>query len=71
MAYWLYWRIYELKIGDTDFQRTFGTASSLDAEFGNILRLLVSLGMLDRINGEYHVTRSGAYWVHRLQNEYS
>ncbi len=71
MAYWLYWRVYELKIPDSDFRAVFGADASLDAEFGRLLRPLVWARMLERIPGGYRVTRSGAYWIHRLQNEYS
>lgn len=71
MAYWLYWRIYELKASNMDFQEVFGEQVSLGTEFGRLLRPLVALGLLNRSNGGYHVTKSGAYWIHRLQNEYS
>jgi oxygen-independent coproporphyrinogen-3 oxidase len=71
MAYWLYWRIYELKICNRDFQSVFGEDASLGAEFGQLLHPLIPLGLLERIDGGYRVTKSGAYWIHRLQNEYS
>ena len=71
MAYWLYWRIYELKISNTDFREVFGGNASLDAEFGHLLRPLIPLGLLKRTDGCYRVTKPGAYWIHRLQNEYS
>jgi len=71
MAYWLYWRIYELKIRATEFLDIFGSDSSLDAEFGSLLRPLVLMNLLNRIEDGYQVTTTGAYWIHRLQNEYS
>ena len=71
MAYWLYWRIYELKILDADFRAVFGPDASLDAEFGRLLRPLLWTRLLERVPGGYRVTRPGAYWIHRLQNEYS
>lgn len=71
MAYWLYWRIYELKISNADFRSVFGTTASLDSEFGHLLRPLIQVGLVDVANGSYCVTKSGAYWIHRLQNEYS
>lgn len=71
MAYWLYWRIYELKILNNDFQGIFGMDSTLDIEFGNLFRPLISMKLLDQITGGYQVTKAGAYWIHRLQNEYS
>jgi len=71
MAYWLYWRIYELKASSADFRSTFGANASLDAEFGHLLRPLIPMGLVTRANDTYCITKSGAYWIHRLQNEYS
>lgn len=71
MAYWLYWRVYELKILYDDFQEHFGNAFTLDSVFLNVLRPLELAGMIGKKNGGYYVTESGAYWIHRLQNEYS
>ena len=71
MAYWLYWRTYELKIMDKDFRRLFGSDVSLDHVFSLLFRPFRALGMMRRIKGGYEITRSGAYWIHRLQNEYS
>ena len=71
MAYWLYWRIYELKLSNHDFCAVFGAQASLDAEFGHLLRPLLLMGLLARTDEGYCVTKAGAYWIHRLQNEYS
>jgi len=71
MAYWLYWRVYELKIYQKDFQDLFGEGVSLDSVFSNIIRPFELAGMMERKNGGYQITDSGAYWIHRLQNEYS
>ena len=71
MAYWLYWRIYELHVSDHDFQATFGPSASLEHEFGHLLHPLVLAGLLCRTDSSYTVTTPGAYWIHRLQNEYS
>jgi coproporphyrinogen III oxidase-like Fe-S oxidoreductase len=71
MAYWLYWRIYELKISDCHFEEVFGAHSSLGSEFGQLLDLLLPFRLLERFEGGYQVTKLGAYWIHRLQNEYS
>jgi oxygen-independent coproporphyrinogen-3 oxidase len=71
MAYWLYWRIYELKIYEEDFQDLFGTALSLDTAFSGVIRPLELTGMMKKGDGEHRVTDLGAYWIHRLQNEYS
>jgi oxygen-independent coproporphyrinogen-3 oxidase len=69
MAYWLYWRVYEMKLGGADFRELFG--EDLDAVYGPLLKLLTRMGMLVRKDGSYHVTEAAAYWVHRIQNEYS
>ena len=71
MAYWLYWRIYELAIKNSGFKKIFGAKSSLETEFGYLLKPLVFLGMLKKADEDYRVTRSGAFWIHLLQNEYS
>ena len=71
MAYWLYWRVYELKVDQVDFQSIFGVEASLDKSFRKIIWPFELLGMMQRENGGYKVTDSGAYWIHRLQNEYS
>ena len=71
MAYWLYWRVYELNILASDFQSVFGADASLESTFGHLLRPLVLMRLLERATDGYHVTTPGAYWIHRLQNEYS
>lgn len=71
MAYWLYWRVYELKILNNDFQDLFGSTNTLDSVFSKVLTPFEMAGMIGKKNGGYYVTESGAYWIHRLQNEYS
>jgi oxygen-independent coproporphyrinogen-3 oxidase len=71
MAYWLYWRVYELKINQEDFQNLFGEENSIESTFSNIIKPFELAGMIEKKNGGYQVTDSGAYWIHRLQNEYS
>lgn len=71
MAYWLYWRVYELKIYQEDFQNLFGEENSIESTFSNVIKPLQLAGMMEKKNGGYQVTNSGAYWIHRLQNEYS
>jgi oxygen-independent coproporphyrinogen-3 oxidase len=71
MAYWLYWRVYELKILNSDFQSVFGVDASIERTFGHLLQPLVLMGWMERVADGYHVTTPGAYWIHRLQNEYS
>ena len=69
MAYWLYWRVYEMKISSSDFCELFG--ENLEAVYGGLLEILVRLGMMERQNGSYSVTEDAAYWIHRIQNEYA
>ncbi|MBA3035281.1 MAG: radical SAM protein [Desulfobacterium sp.] len=71
MAYWLYWRVYELKIYQKDFQNLFGEEHTIESTFSKIIKPFELAGMIDKNNGGYQVTDSGAYWIHRLQNEYS
>jgi len=44
---------------------------SLDASFSDLFNLVRLGGMMEKKNGSYQITTSGAYWIHRLQNEYS
>ncbi|MEN8251938.1 MAG: radical SAM protein, partial [Bacteroidota bacterium] len=71
MAYWLYWRIYELKICQKDFQNQFGEEHTIESTFYKVIKPFMLAGMIAKINGSYQVTDAGAYWIHRLQNEYS
>lgn len=71
MAYWLYWRAYELEISDDDFTSVFGPDVSIDRVFGRLLRPLAVMGMMRRHQKGWSITESGAYWIHRVQNEYS
>jgi len=71
MAYWLYWRVYELKIQQDEFKSLFGQEYSIESSFYNVIKPFQLAGMLKKENGGYQITNSGAYWIHRLQNEYS
>jgi oxygen-independent coproporphyrinogen-3 oxidase len=71
MGYWLYWRIYELAVRQQDFSRAFGVSASIEQQFGRLFRPLVSMGFMAQDGVDYTVTKRGAYWIHRLQNEYS
>jgi oxygen-independent coproporphyrinogen-3 oxidase len=71
MVYWLYWRLYQLRADEDEFRALFGGEASLGATFGTVLALLRGAGMLRRRNGGYDVTERGAYWIHRVQNEFS
>jgi len=71
MAYWLYWRVYELKVYQEDFQTLFGKENSIESTFSQVIKPFELAGMMEKKNDGYQVTDSGAYWIHRLQNEYS
>lgn len=71
MAYWLYWRVYELALNNDDFHELFQGDESLDGVFGNLLNLFRLFGMVEKRQSGYAITNAGAYWIHRLQNEYS
>jgi len=69
MAYWLYWRLYELTVSSAGFESMFG--ADLVAHFGKLFWLPRLLGFMRRTDSGYEVTESGAYWIHRFQNEFS
>ncbi|UCD74959.1 MAG: coproporphyrinogen III oxidase family protein [Phycisphaerales bacterium] len=71
MVYWLYWRLYELRAADRDFRALFGESASLAGTFGAMLQPFCWAGWLKRDDGEYRVTHTGAFRIHRLQNDYS
>ncbi len=69
MAYWLYWRVYEMHIPKKEFHEMF--QEHFERIFGEIILLPRVLSMARQNSDEYEITESGAYWIHRLQNEYS
>lgn len=71
MAYWLYWRAYELRINNDDFKQLFGEDENLDDYFSALFRPLRAIRMMEKLGDGYQINTSGAYWIHRLQNEYS
>lgn len=71
MAYWLYWKVYELYIEDAAFEHTFGNKKLFHSTFDELFWPLLLTGMVKKNKGAYQITKSGAYWIHCLQNEYS
>jgi hypothetical protein len=69
MAYWLYWRVYEMRIPEAGFRAYFD--QDLGDAFGAALWALTRLGMLCRHDGCYDIAEKAAYWIHRVQNEYA
>lgn len=71
MAYWLYWQAYDLFVADADFHDLFGTDRSMTRLFGPCFVPFVAAGLMKREAGGYRITAAGAFWIHRIQNEYS
>jgi oxygen-independent coproporphyrinogen-3 oxidase len=69
MAYWLYWRLYEMRVGRESFAAMFGR--NLDKRYGWLFALPRLLGLMRKGGPGYEVTDRGAYWIHRLQNSFS
>ncbi|MEI8191793.1 MAG: radical SAM protein [candidate division NC10 bacterium] len=68
-VYWLYWRAYEMEIPAQGYRELFG--GGLEEAFGPVLGALRLAGMIEEDDGCRRVTEKAAYWIHRLQNEYS
>lgn len=69
MAYWLYWRLYEMRVDSAAFGAMFGR--DLARHFGWLFAVPRMLGLMRRTEQDYQVTDRGAYWIHRLQNSFS
>ena len=69
MAYWLYWRLYELTVGRAPFASMFDR--DLGRYYGWLFVVPRLLRLMRRTREGYEVTDRGAYWIHRLQNAYS
>lgn len=69
MAYWLYWRLYEMQVGRAPFAKLFGR--DLETHYGWLFLLPRALGCMRKAAQGYEVTDRGAYWIHRLQNAFS
>ena len=71
MAYWLYWRAYELFVADADFRDLFGANRSMAKLFGPSFTPFLAARFMERQADGYRITDAGAFWIHRIQNEYS
>ncbi len=69
MAYWLYWRIYEMYINKSEFANLFNR--NFNRIYGDIFSFLKIIGFAREDKEKVSITNKGAYWVHRVQNEYS
>jgi len=69
MAYWFFWRSYDLAI-DTDlFRYLFG--QELSRPVRALLSLLKLLGLAERRGNTIHLTGTGAYLSHLIEKEYT
>ena len=71
MAYWLYWRAYELFVAEAEFSDMFGSHRSIAKMFGLSFSPFLAAGLMERNAEGYRITDAGAFWIHRIQNEYS
>jgi oxygen-independent coproporphyrinogen-3 oxidase len=69
MAYWLYWRAYEMMIPRQGFHELF--EEEIEAVYGPLMALLRRTGMARLDDDSYCLTEQSAYWIHRIQNEYA
>ena len=69
MAYWLYWRAYEMRIPRQGFREVF--EEEIETVYGRLMGLLKRTGMARLEDGSYCLTEQSAYWIHRIQNEYA
>ncbi|UCC95694.1 MAG: radical SAM protein [Candidatus Omnitrophota bacterium] len=69
MAYWLYWRIYEMYINRDEFSSLFN--KDFNKIYGDIFSFLKLIGFATEDKEKIFITGKGSYWVHRVQNEFS
>ena len=66
--FWLYWRLYETKISDTDYRKLF--KKNLKSDFSYVLKALRWLGFTERDDDSRLNTR-GTHWIHLMQNYFA
>ena len=69
MAYWFFWRAYDLAIDTSTFQSMFG--QGLPYRVRTLLSLLTLLGMTQRGGNTISFTETGAYIFHLIEKEYT
>jgi oxygen-independent coproporphyrinogen-3 oxidase len=69
MVYYLFWTAYSTRVRAADFERFFGVP--LKKSYGTELALAKALGYLKEENGEYRMTRKGAFYYHYYENYYT
>jgi coproporphyrinogen III oxidase-like Fe-S oxidoreductase len=69
IAYWLFWRSYDLAIDNDRFKATF--ARGLPSHIKGLLSLLGVLGAARREGDNFYLTEMGAYLFHLIEKEYT
>jgi oxygen-independent coproporphyrinogen-3 oxidase len=69
MAYWFFWRAYDLAINTSTFRSIFG--QNLPYRVRVLLSLLEFLGMAHRRRNTIRFTETGAYLFHLIEKEYT
>jgi oxygen-independent coproporphyrinogen-3 oxidase len=69
LAYWLFWRCYDLAIDRGKLRRLFGRGLPFPVE--GLLPLLGLLGFIEQKGDTIHLTERGAYLFHLIEKEYT
>jgi len=69
MAGWLYWRIYETRVGKQDFHERFG--KDFDSVYGKYLKPFAHLGFLKDDGEQIILSDKGTYWLHAFEDFFS
>jgi oxygen-independent coproporphyrinogen-3 oxidase len=69
LAYWLFWRCYDLAINTGKLKELFGRG--LPFPIRGLLPLLKGLGVIERRGDTIYLTESGAYLFHLIEKEYT
>ncbi len=69
MVYYLFWTAYSTKVSSQAFQQFFGVP--LKKMYGLELYLARLLGFVTEENGDYEMTRKGAFYYHYYENFYT
>jgi coproporphyrinogen III oxidase-like Fe-S oxidoreductase len=69
LAYWLFWRGYDLEIDTARLRAIFDTG--LPSNIKSLLSLLSCLGAAKRQGDTFYLTERGAYLFHLIEKEYT
>ena len=69
LAYWLFWRCYDLAIDTGKLKELFGRG--LPSSIRGLLPLLEGLGVIERRGDTIYLTERGAYVFHLIEKEYT